>query len=73
MDKLTPFLCLGALVLFVVVINLGLITALRRKPGATEDPLLRSLKAASVGRKARQKQEADLDELHRRVEDLQKK
>jgi hypothetical protein len=69
MDKLVPFLALGGLILFVVVLNLGLIAAMRRKPGLWEG----GLKALSAARSARQKQEADLDELHRRVADIENK
>ncbi|MBI3361277.1 MAG: hypothetical protein HY023_09220 [Chloroflexi bacterium] len=72
MDKLLPFLAVGALILFVVVLNLSLIAWARRKSGPADDALSRGINAASAARKAREKQEADLNELHRRVSGLKK-
>lgn len=73
MERLLPFLAVGLLILFVVALNLSLIAWMRRKPGPHHDALSRGINALSADRKAREKQTADLDELHRRVSDLQKK
>jgi hypothetical protein len=76
-DNWTGWLALGVLVLFVLILNLGLITALRRKPGEREDGWTRGLKlltrAPRAGQAARDKQAADLDELHRRVSALRQR
>jgi hypothetical protein len=76
-DDLVGWLALGALILFVVIINVGLITALRRKPGAPEGGWARSLKAftraPSAGREAQDRQAADLAELHQRVAKLRQR
>ncbi len=63
---------LAALIIFIVLLNVGLITALRRKPGSP-GALERSLRAMSESRRAGDRQKADLDELHRRVAELPKR
>ncbi len=76
MDNPLAWVLLGALVLFVVVINVGLLSALRRKPGETDDGWARGLKlvmrAPQASRAARAKQAADLNELHERVQNLRR-
>jgi hypothetical protein len=71
------WLALGALLLFVVLLNLSLLTALRRKPGQRDDGWTRGLKqilrAPTAGRAARDQQAADLDELHQRVAALRQR
>lgn len=69
MDRLIPILALGGLLLFIFVLSLELLAAYRRKPNLWDS----GLNALSGPRKAREKQDADLDELHRRVADILKK
>jgi hypothetical protein len=66
-DNPWAWLAVGLLVLFIVFLNVGLIVALRRKPGAPGDVWSRGLRAMTAGREAHEKQEHDLDELRRRV------
>ena len=72
MDNPWAWLIVGALVVFVGLLNVSLITALRRKPGSSGNVWTRSLRAMTAGREAQEKQEQDLDELRRRVAELRK-
>ncbi len=72
MNNWLVWVCLGGLVLFILGLNFSLITALRRKDGVAGEVWSRFLKSSSAGRAAREKQQADLDELHRRVDGLRK-
>jgi hypothetical protein len=71
-DNPWAWAALAAVIIFVLLLNYGLISALRRKPGAGEGALSRSLRAVSDARRAHDQQRADLDELHRRVAELDK-
>ena len=65
------WLALGCLGVLVVGLNLGLISALRGRRSAGGDAAGALQRAFRASPEARKKQEADLDELHRRVSQLQ--
>ena len=69
MDNPWAWAALAAIILFVVLLNLSLLSALRRKPGRP-GALERGLQAISAVRQASGRQQADLDELRRRVAEL---
>ena len=63
---------LTAIIIFIVLLNVGLISALRRRSGSEGGVLANSLRALSEARQAGDRQKTDLDELHRRVAELRK-
>ncbi len=69
MREILPYLCLGGLILFVVGLFASLLIPAEewRRRGEVFS------KALTSGQKGRQQQDADLDELRRRVADLETK
>jgi hypothetical protein len=75
-DNPWAWAALAGLAIFIVLLNVGLISlisALRHKPDDRGGLLGRSLNAVSGARRADDRQKADLDELHRRVAELSKR